>query len=462
MTLAPEHKPTRRKPPAPRSGAARPPAAAPARPAALKVSKRAAKPSPKPAPKTAAPTTTTKRPTPGGIWDSPTTSYYLITGVTVLLIALGLVMVLSASTVYSLRETGGQSTMSWFTNQAKFALLAIPGAVAVAYLPLRVLKVLAWPAMLGSLGLLGLGLMPQFRVEAGGNEAWIYIAGQSLQPGEFAKLGLALWLGLVLGSKQDKLDKLRHLIFPAGVGIALVIAGVLHTKDFGTALIFFILVGGALWIAGVPLIMFLVAAMGAAGLGAFFVMSSDNRLARVAQFLGKGTPDPLGLDFQPTRALQGLGTGGWSGVGLGSSRVKWLYLPEAHNDYIFAIIGEELGLAGSLVVLGLFLALAYGMLRVIRRHPDPFVKIATAGIGAWIIGQALVNIAVTLKLFPVLGVPLPLISAGGSSLISTILALGFVIGFARTEPGCREALQSRNFRFRPSVAVLAPRQSRGK
>src|SRR5699024_3079692 len=160
--------------------------------------------------------------------------------------------------------------------------------------------------------------------------------------------------------------------------------------------------------------------------------------------------------------LQGLGTGGWSGVGLGASRAKWLYLPEAHNDYIFAIIGEELGLLGTLVVLALFLALAVGMTRVVKRHPDPFVKIATGGIGAWILGQAAINIGVTINLLPVIGVPLPLISAGGSSLITTLFALAFVIAFARSEPGCAEALASRRFRFRRSLAVLAPGRGRGR
>ncbi len=404
----------------------------------------------------------TERSTTGRIWEAPTTSYYLLVSATILLLSLGLVMVLSASTVYSLRDTGGQSTLSWFANQAKFALMAIPVAVVIAHLPLKWLKRLVWPAMLGSLGLLILGLIPAFRVAAGGNEAWIYIAGQSLQPGEIAKLGLALWLGLVLGRKQQKLDQLSHVIFPAGVGILLVLAGVLHTKDLGTALIYFMLIAGALWVAGIPAMMLSVAGMIGAGVVTAFIVTSGNRMTRIMQYLGRGEADPLGLDMQPMRALQGLGTGGWSGVGLGASRAKWLYLPEAHNDYIFAIIGEELGLLGSLVVLALFLALAVGMTRVIKRHPDPFVKIATGGIGAWILGQAIVNIGVTIKLFPVVGVPLPLISSGGSSLITTLFALAFVIAFARTEPGCAEALESKKFQFRRSLAVLAPGRVRGK
>lgn len=403
----------------------------------------------------------TKTATPR-VWDSPTTSYYLLVGATVLLLALGLVMVLSASTVYSLRETGGKSTTSWFTSQARYALMAIPVAIVIAHLPLRWLRALVWPAMLGSLGLLVLGMLPQFRVAAGGNEAWVVIAGQSMQPGEIAKLGLALWLGLMLAQKQHQLNKFRHVMFPAGVGVLLVLAGVLHTKDLGTALIYFMLIAGALWVAGVPTIMFALAGMIGAGVVTAFVVTSPNRMIRIAQFLGLREADPLGLELQPMRALQGFGTGGLSGVGLGASREKWLYLPEPHNDYIFAIIGEELGLLGSLVVLALFLALTVGMTRVVKRHPDPFVKIATGGIGAWILGQAIINIGVAIKVFPVVGVPLPLISAGGSSLITTLFALAFVIGFARSEPGCQEALAARRFRFRESLAVLAPGRGRGK
>lgn len=409
-----------------------------------------------------APRTRTKKTAPAGVWDAPTTSYYLLTAATILLLALGLVMVLSASTVYSLRDTGGQSTLAWFANQAKYALMAIPVTLIIARLPLKWLRRLVWPAMLGSVALLLLGLVPAFRRGAGGNEAWIYIAGQSLQPGEIAKLGLALWLGLVLAHKRNRLNKLTSLLFPAGVGIALVLGLVLHTRDVGTALIYVILVAGALWVAGVPSMWFAIAGMVGTGLLSAFIFTSDNRMNRIMSFLGRTEADPLGLDLQPMRALQGLGTGGWSGVGLGASRAKWLYLPEAHNDYIFAIIGEELGLLGSLVVLALFLTLAVGMTRVVKRHPDPFVKIATGAIGAWILGQAIINIAVTIKLFPVIGVPLPLISAGGSSLITTLIALGFVIAFARSEPGCAEALAARKFSFRRSLAVLAPRRGHGR
>src|SRR5690606_39012107 len=166
-------------------------------------------------------------------------------------------------------------------------------------------------------------------------------------------------------------------------------------------------------------------------------------------------------DFQPQLAIDALGSGGISGVGLGASRIKWRGLPAAQDDYIFAIIGEELGLLGTLLVILLFVALAIGITRVVRRHTDPFAKITTAAIGAWVIGQAFVNIGVVIGLLPVIGVPLPLVSAGGSSLITTLIALGVLLSFARTEPGAREALAARRGSVRRPLAVLAPRLRRG-
>lgn len=395
-----------------------------------------------------------------GAWESPTMTYYLVAGTTVLLLAIGLVMVLSASTVDSLRITDGQTAFQGFFSQAKYALIALPAFLAVTRMKPEWLKKLAWPLILGTGAMQLLLLVPGFQVGKGGNAAWVVIAGQNFQPSEFAKFGLAIWLGAVLAAKGPLLKDWRHVLIPGALVSAYMLATVLYTKDLGTALLFIILIAGAFWVAGVPSIMFAVAGMAMAGLVAVFVFTSGNRMHRIGQFLGQGEADPLGTDLQPLRALQGLGTGGLSGVGLGASRSKWEYLPEADNDFIFAIIGEELGLLGSLVVLLLFLVLAVGMMRIIKRHPDPFAKITTAAIAAWILGQAMINIASTIGLLPVIGVPLPLISAGGSSLITTMAALAVVIAFARTEPGCAQALRTRSGTIRKTIAVLAPRRAR--
>jgi cell division protein FtsW len=167
-----------------------------------------------------------------------------------------------------------------------------------------------------------------------------------------------------------------------------------------------------------------------------------------------GDCDPTAGCYQTKHGMQALATGGWAGLGLGQSREKWSYLPEAHNDFIFAIIGEELGLIGTLLVLALFGVLAFAMFRVIARHRDPFAQIVTGGVAAWIIGQALVNMGVVVGLLPVIGVPLPLVSAGGSALITTLVALGVVVSFARTEPGAAEALAARPSVVRRSLAVI--------
>ena len=186
---------------------------------------------------------------------------------------------------------------------------------------------------------------------------------------------------------------------------------------------------------------------------------SDSRIRRITAFFSDDC-DPQKECYQTTRGLYALASGGWTGQGLGESREKWSYLPERHNDFIFAILGEELGLLGTVLVLGLFGVLAVAMTRVIRRHTDPFVQITTAAIAAWVLGQALINIAVVIGLLPVIGVPLPLVSAGGSALITTMVALGVVLSFARNEPGAGEALAARTGVVRRSLAVVG-RSSRG-
>jgi cell division protein FtsW len=186
---------------------------------------------------------------------------------------------------------------------------------------------------------------------------------------------------------------------------------------------------------------------------AVLAIGSDNRTKRIMDFFS-GDCDVTAGCYQTKHGLQALATGGWAGLGLGQSREKWSYLPEAHNDFIFAIIGEELGLIGTLLVLVLIGVLAFAMIRVIARHTDPFAQIVTGGVTAWIVGQALVNMGVVIGLLPVIGVPLPLVSAGGSALITTLVAIGVVISFARTEPGAAEALAARPSVVRRSLAVI--------
>jgi cell division protein FtsW len=241
---------------------------------------------------------------------------------------------------------------------------------------------------------------------------------------------------------------------PAVPGAVALIGLVLAGRDLGTAMIVCALVAGALWVSGAPARMLALGGTAAAAVvGAFFVYGNSNRISRILATYGECT-DPQGECYQSLHGLYGLGTGGLFGVGLGGSREKWRYLPEAHNDFIYAIIGEELGLLGTLLVLALFAVLGLAMARVVRRHRDPFVKITTAGVGCWVVGQAFVNIGVVIGVLPVIGIPLPLVSAGGSALVTTMAALGMVIGFARTEPGAAEALAARGSVVKRSLAVV--------
>jgi cell division protein FtsW len=395
-----------------------------------------------------------------GQWNSAVTSYYLITGVMAMLVALGLVMVLSSSSVDSLTATSGASPYAIFGNQARFALIGLPLAWLASRLPIRFYKRFAWPALLGAIGLQLLVFSFLGRA-SGGNRNWIELpGGQSIQPSEFAKLALALWLGVVLARKRHLLHRWVHVLVP-GVLVAMVSVGlVLLGHDLGTALIMIILIAGALFVAGVPLRMFAVALIAAGLVISQLAQGNSTRVARINAIFDPDC-DVLNECYQSTRGLYGLASGGLTGIGLGESREKWSYLPAAHNDFIFAILGEELGLLGTLLVLCLFGLLALALTRVTRRHTDPFVQIATGAIGAWILGQALMNIAVVIGLFPVIGVPLPLVSAGGSALVTTMVALGVVLSFARSEPGAAEALAARPGVVRRSLAVLSTRGARG-
>ncbi|WP_449385351.1 putative lipid II flippase FtsW [Cellulomonas soli] len=386
-----------------------------------------------------------------GHWNSAVTSYYVLIGATALLLVIGLVMVLSSSSVESLDS--GDSPYAVFLNQARYALMGLPVMFVLSRLPVRALRAAAWPALAGAILFQLLVFVPGLGTGTGGNQNWVRIGGFTAQPSEAIKLALALWLGAVLARKQGLLQEWKHALVPAVPVAGLAVGAVLAGHDLGTALVLLLLVGGALFVAGVPLRIFAVAAAAAAAAAALLAKGSDNRMARIMSWLSDSC-DTTSACYQTLHGGYGLATGGWGGLGLGESREKWSYLPEAHNDFIFAILGEELGLIGTLLVLGLFGLLAFAMIRLIGRHPDPFVRITTGAILCWIIGQALVNIAVVIGLAPVIGVPLPLVSAGGSALIMTMAALGVVIAFARSEPGAAQALAARPSVVRRSLAVI--------
>jgi len=394
-----------------------------------------------------------------GTWlrqlDTPLTCYYLVIGATVLLLSLGLIMVLSSSAVEAIAV--GRSPYAQFFIQTRYAMLGLIGLVIASRIPVKVYRILAWPALIVAIVLQSLTLVPGIARSQGGNTGWIGVGSFTMQPAEVGKLALALWLGAVLSKKPNRFDDLKEAIFPAIPGALAVICLILTGHDLGTALVTIIILAAALWIAGVP--MRLLTVCGGVG-GAvvawvfIFAQESSNRLSRIMATYGS-TCDKGGPCYQSLHGRYALGTGGIFGVGLGASREKWRYLPEAQNDFIFAVIGEELGLLGTLLVLALFIILGIAMIRLVKRHPDPFVAITTTAVAAWVVGQAFINIGVVLGVLPVIGLPLPLVSAGGSALVTTLGALGMVISFARSAPGAREALAARSSVVRRSFAVVS-------
>ncbi|HWK19697.1 MAG TPA: putative lipid II flippase FtsW [Microbacteriaceae bacterium] len=356
----------------------------------------------------------------------------LLIGTTLFLVVFGLVMVLSASSVEEQSATG--DPFGRVLRQAIFAAIAVPAMLLVGRLPAVFWQRWARPALIVTIVLQLLVFVPGLGGSGGGNRNWVYIGGVSIQPSEFVKLALIIWIGAILGARRDELGDWRRLLLPvgpvAGVAIGLVLAG----SDLGTAAIMLLIVFGCAFFAGARLRHLAVGALGIALIALVFAIASPNRMSRINTWLqGCTDADYSGYCWQPQHGMWALASGGVLGVGLGNSRAKWNWLPEADNDFIFAIIGEELGLVGALVVLVLYALMAIVLVRIMRRARMSMTRIVTGGVLVWVVGQAFVNIGVVLGLLPVLGVPLPLISSGGSSLIAVLLAIGVVLSLARQE-----------------------------
>ncbi|CAM5568206.1 putative lipid II flippase FtsW [Streptomyces abikoensis] len=376
-------------------------------------------------------------------WDRPLTAYYLVMGGSLLITVLGLVMVYSASQIKALQN--GLPPTFFFRKQLLAAAIGTVMLLVAARMPVRLLRVFAYPALAGSLFLLCLVQVPGIGRTINGNTNWISLGGPfQLQPSEFAKLALVLWGADLLARKQSKklLIQWKHLLVPL-VPVTFVLLGLIMLGgDMGTTVVLTTVLLGLLWVAGAPTRLFAGVFGVTAVLAVLFIKTSANRMSRLACI---GATDPGDHDqcWQAVHGIYALANGGWFGAGLGASVEKWGELPEPHTDFIFAITGEELGLAGTLSVLALFAALGYAGIRVAGRTEDPFVRYAAGGVTTWITAQAVVNIGAVLGLLPIAGVPLPLFSYGGSALLPTMFAIGLLIAFARDEPGARAALAMR-------------------
>ena len=383
--------------------------------------------------------------------DRPLASYQLVLGATALLLGLGLIMVLSASSIFALTNYG--NSFAIVERQLIFAIAGLAGAYVAARIPLTLLRRLILPFLIVSVLLILATFIPGVGINVNGNRNWLPLfAGFRLQPSEFVKLALVLWIADLYARRRKRLSNPRLILTPmvpiAGM-ISLLVVG---QHDLGTALVLFAVIIGMLWVAGLPGKQMGGMLAGLFVLLVFAVASSQQRVARLLNFTDP-LSDPDKAGFQAIHGMMALARGGFWGVGLGGSRQKWGTLPEAHTDFILAVIGEELGLLGTLVVLVLFVLLAVAGIRIATRTRDPFVHFAAAGITIWIMAQAVINIAMVLGLLPVIGIPLPLISYGGSSLLVTLVALGILINCAKTEPGARRALAAgRANRARGSVS----------
>jgi cell division protein FtsW len=356
------------------------------------------------------------------------TPYYLLLGASLLLLLLGIVMVFSASSVIAFSFMG--SSFAIVSKQVMWVIIGLPLTWIASRLPVKAWRAFAYLGLITSLALLFLVVFAG--TEVNGNKNWLDFGGPfRIQPSELAKLSLVLWGADLLARKQKLLTQWKHLLVPfvpvSGGVILLVLLG----GDLGTAIILIAIVIALLWVAGAPLRLFLFAGIPTALVVAVMVQTKANRLNRVTDWLHPNQADPLGGGFQALHGKYALGSGGWWGVGLGASKEKWGSLPEAHTDFIFAIIGEELGLIGTLAVLALLGAIGYAGLRIAVAAVDPFVRMAAGGVTAWILVQALVNIGAVLGILPITGVPLPLVSYGGSALVPTMLGLGMLLSFAR-------------------------------
>lgn len=367
-------------------------------------------------------------------------SYYLLLVSAASLTSLGLVMVLSASSIHSL-ETNG-SSFAIVGRQIAFLILALPVGYVASRLPLGRWVSLARFSLVGSVLILLIVQIPGIGHLVGGNRNWLGYGPVVIQPSEFVKFFLILWAGYMLSRRESRgsgSENVLKLLLPAFLAIMVLI---LLGHDLGTAAVFAAILLGLLFVSGIQLRLLGITSI--LGLTAIvgLIITTPHRMSRLLAVIQPFSPEYYKLaGWQPAHSIMGLASGGLFGVGLGASRQKWGNLAEAHTDFIFSVIGEELGLLGTLAVLLLLSALIYSIFKIAIRAHDPMSRYVCAGIGCWILVQTIMNIGSATSVLPVVGVTLPLVSYGGSSLFATIIALGFVLGTARRDPAISAALK---------------------
>ena len=351
----------------------------------------------------------------------------LLLAPTAFLVVGGLIMVLSASSVSAFAEYG--DSFRYFQRQATYAIVGVGAMLLTSRMRYDAWRRLAVPFLALTTVLLGFVLHPTHGIEAYGSSRWFSVGPVTVQPSEIAKLAIVVFAAAILAKKWGKLDDLGHVALPL-VPVVLILCGmVMLQPDLGTTLIIASTVFLMLFVAGIRLRYLAVSGVVGAVVGMGLIMSADYRRVRFLSFLHPWD-DAKNTGYQLIQSLIALGSGGWTGVGLGASRQKWAYVPNAHTDFIFSILGEELGLIGEIVVLGAFGVLVYAGVRIAASAKDVFGRMLAAGIVCWFGIQALINLGAVTGLLPITGVPLPFLSYGGSSLVVSLAAVGILVNVA--------------------------------
>lgn len=375
-----------------------------------------------------------------GAWlGRPMTSFHLIVAVAALLTTLGLIMVLSASGV----ESYGLDGSAWriFAKQVLWTVIGLFGCYVALRMPVRFMRRMAFPGFAFTIVLLVLVLIPGIGTLSNGSRGWFVVAGLSMQPSELAKIAFAIWGAHLLASRRMERATLREMLVPLIPAAVVALTLIVAQPDLGQTVSLGIILLALLWYAGLPLKVFTSSLALVIVAGAILAVSEGYRSDRVRSWLDPDA-DPQNAGYQARQAKFALANGGVFGDGLGQGTAKWNYLPNAHNDFIFAIIGEELGFIGGFGLLALFGLFAYTGMRIAKRSADPFLRLLTAATTMWVIGQSFINVGYVIGLLPVTGIQLPLISAGGTSTATTLFMIGIMANAARHEPEAVAALRA--------------------
>jgi cell division protein FtsW len=394
--------------------------------------------------------------------DKPYASVQLLLLTAAGLLGFGVLMAVSTTIAAAHNVDGAGSVWGQTVKEAEFIAFGLLLFWFAVRLPPRAFRLLAYPILGIGIIVLVAVLVPGIGVEVYGARRWIDVGPLQLQPSEIAKVGMLLWGADLLARKQQlgTLRRARHLFVPLLPGFAFVTVLVMAEPDLGTTLTFMLILLGLLWMIGMPLRYFAMVLLMVAGAVTALAVSAPYRLQRLIAFTDP-FKDAKGSGYHTVEGLYALASGGLFGVGLGQGTSKYGWVPNANSDYVFAIIGEELGLLGCLAVLALFALLAYVGLRIARRSADPFARLAAGAATIWLCGQAVINIGYVTGLLPVTGIPLPLISAGGTSLLVTFFVLGMLVSFARHESAAVTAARKaerrgRRSRFERWCAIPVP------